>query len=357
MCAMCNETEITTRVVAVDRRRPQLNTIEQAARIIQAGGLVAFPTETVYGLGADALNASAVRRIFTAKGRPAHDPVIAHVAGPAMVSGLVASLTPVAETLIEAFWPGALTLVLPKSTQVPLVVTANGPTVAVRCPDHPIAQALITAAGTPIAAPSANRFSHTSPTSARHVLDDLAGKVEWILDGGPTAIGVESTVLDVSGEWPRLLRPGGVSLEALVEVIGPVDVHKPQLSHDPLPSPGLLDRHYAPQAPLYLYTGSSDAVRRSIEAEALRLLGTGKVVGLLLADEDEAAAAKLACPTAYVGSEQALDQVAHRLFDAMRALDAAGVDRILSRDFAADGIGLAIRDRLRRAAEQVVTCE
>ena len=228
MCAMHNERVITTEVLPVDPQHPQPERIRQAARIIQEGGLVAFPTETVYGLGADALNAEAVRSIFTAKGRPAYDPIIVHVderviSDPDLLTDVVTHVSSTASLLVRTFWPGALTLVLPKSDRVPDVVTADGPTVAIRCPGHPVAQALIRAAGCPIAAPSANRFSHTSPTTAQHVLDDLDGRLALILDGGPTSIGVESTVLDLSGDRPRLLRPGGVSLEALEAVLGPVE--------------------------------------------------------------------------------------------------------------------------------------
>jgi L-threonylcarbamoyladenylate synthase len=357
---MHKETTNSTTMLPIDPEHPQADRIHRAARIIQAGGLVAFPTETVYGLGADAFNTEAVTQIFTAKGRPAYDPIIVHVdqhvvSQPERLEDVVAFVSPTASLLIQTFWPGALTLVLPKSDRIPAVVTANGPTVAVRCPRHPIAQALIYAAGCPIAAPSANRFSHTSPTTAQHVFDDLHGRVELILDGGPTSIGVESTVLDLSGDRPRLLRPGGVSLEALEAVLGPIE--QPGVSaknHEPLASPGMLDRHYAPKAMLLLFTGSNDGVQDAISARAANELAIGHKVGLLVADEDAARLSTLGCPQISVGPQADAETIARRLFDAMRTLDDAGVELILARDFAPQGLGLAIRDRLRRAAEHIV---
>ncbi|MCX6068769.1 MAG: L-threonylcarbamoyladenylate synthase, partial [Chloroflexi bacterium] len=241
------------------------NTIAEAAQIIRAGGLVAFPTETVYGLGANALDLNAVGKIFTAKGRPAADPLIVHLSGLDQITRLVRSVSPAAQTLAETFWPGPLTLILPKLPEVPDLVTSDLDTVAVRVPDHPVALALIQAAGLPIAAPSANRFGHTSPTTAQHVFHDLDGRIDLILDGGATSIGVESTVLDVSSNPPRILRPGGVTREMLESVIGPVTVlgqrKKPEKG---LPSPGLLEKHYAPRAEMLLFSG--DNARKTLAA-------------------------------------------------------------------------------------------
>ncbi len=355
MCAMSNENEIETAVLPIDPQHPQLDPVRQAARIISAGGLVAFPTETVYGLGANALDAEAVTRIFTAKGRPAYDPVIVHVADTAMLADLVTTISPVAARLTERFWPGALTLVLPKSDRVPMVVTAQGPTVAVRCPNHPVAKALIEAAGCPIAAPSANRFSHTSPTTAQHVFDDLNGKIDLILDGGPTSIGVESTVLDLSGDRPVLLRPGGVSLEELEATLGQIEQMGNQEKPPTYPSPGMLDRHYAPTATLILFSGPNHLVQNTIWTRAEYELSSGRTVGLLVADEDGARLSELGCPLVSLGPEADAESVARRLFEAMRTLDDAGVELILARDFAPQGLGLAIRDRLRRAAGEIVS--
>ncbi|KAA3659069.1 MAG: threonylcarbamoyl-AMP synthase, partial [Chloroflexi bacterium] len=279
---------LNTKRLLIDSHQPNLAVMAQAAAIIKQGGLVAFPTETVYGLGTDALNADAVRRIFAAKGRPAYDPVIVHVSGAHALDHIANNVPDVARRLAKHFWPGALTLVLPKAELVPGVVTSDGPTVAVRCPNHPLAQALIAAAGTPIAAPSANRFSHTSPTTAQHVWDDLAGKIDMILDGGPTQIGVESTVLDVTGDVPKILRPGGVTAEALTAVLDHLETHQPtnsQKNHAP-PAPGMLERHYAPQAEMWLFTGEDAAVRQTILAAAERERGNGRSVALMITNED-----------------------------------------------------------------------
>ena len=258
IAGMASESTLATRLVAVDPTQPDPAVLAEAATLIQAGRLVAFPTETVYGLGANALDADAVARIFAAKERPAYDPVIVHVADAAELTDLTAALPDLGSLLIERFWPGPLTLVLPRSERVPDVVTAGGPTVAVRAPAHPLARALLDAAGTPIAAPSANRFSHTSPTRAQHVWDDLAGRIDMILDGGPTAVGVESTVLDLTTEPPTLLRPGGVTIEEIEALIGPVQTSARREDGNTLPAPGMLDRHYAPRAVLWLFTGEDD---------------------------------------------------------------------------------------------------
>src|SRR2546421_12942146 len=216
--------KIPTKVVRVDPFRPEVAIIEYAAELIQKGQLVVFPTETVYGLGADALQPQAIERIFTAKGRPFSDPLIVHIADRSILQTLVVDVPPTAHKLVEAFWPGPLTLIFPAGPNVPRLITAGLPTVAIRMPRHPIALALIRAVGSPIAAPSANRFMHISPTTAQHVLADLNGQVPLILDGGPCAVGVESTVLDLCSAVPTILRPGGLSLEALRTVLPEVQL-------------------------------------------------------------------------------------------------------------------------------------
>lgn len=347
---------IETQLLVVDPQRPDTAVLTRAAAVIQAGGLVAFPTETVYGLGADGLNETAVRRIFQAKGRPAHDPIIVHVAETADLPRVAANVPQMAYELAARFWPGPLTLVLPRGTAVPDAITAGGPTVAVRCPQHPLAQALIRAAGTPIGAPSANRFSHTSPTTAQHVWDDLAGRIELILDGGPTPIGVESTVLDVTGAAPLLLRPGGVTVEELTAVLGPIHVFERQgKAPAAMPAPGMLDRHYAPQAELRLFTGPETAVRAAMRRTIALERENGRGVALLLAAEDVPYFMDLDAPIGNVGSLQNLSQVAQNLFRVMRELDVPATDLILARDFPAAGLGLAIRDRLRRAAQRFIS--
>ncbi len=348
--------KVNTKRITIQPDRPDPAAIAQAAAIIRRGGLVAFPTETVYGLGADALNADAVHRIFIAKGRPAYDPVIVHVSGTHELDRIAQNVPDVARQLAKHFWPGALTLVLPKADIVPGVVTSDGPTVAVRCPDHPLAQALIAAAGTPIAAPSANRFSHTSPTTAQHVWDDLAGKIDMILDGGPTLIGVESTVLDVTGAVPKILRPGGVTMEALTAVLTHLETNQSTNTQtkQAQPAPGMLARHYAPQAEMWLFSGEDAAVRQAILAAAVRERENGRSVALMLANEDNPYFANSEFVIGNVGSLANLNQIAQNLFQTMRQLDRENADLILARDYPPTGLGSAIRDRLRRASRRVI---
>ncbi len=343
----------STRIITVDPHDPDPQVIATAAAILRRGGLVAFPTETVYGLGADALNPVAVRRIFVAKERPAHDPLIVHIAEPGEIASVASVVPELAQTLAHRFWPGPLTMVLPRRETVPDEVTGGGPTVAVRCPNHPLALALIRAVGSPIAAPSANRFSHTSPTTAQHVWDDLAGRIELILDGGPTPIGVESTVLDLTGATPTILRPGGVTQEELEATLGLVVVGKPAAGA-PLASPGLLDRHYAPRTPLYLFTGDDEAIRSALIDAVIGALVKQVRIGLLVMNEDLPALSHTNSPTIALGSQHDPQLIARRLYDALRTLDASGVAMILAHDPPPHGLGLAIRDRLRRAARAVI---
>ncbi len=326
-----------TEILTVDPASPDAAAIARAAACLRDGGLVAFPTETVYGLGAHALDRAAVARIFEAKGRPAADPLIVHVASFDQVCSLVTHVPVAAQTLAVRFWPGALTLVLRRSAAVPASVTAGLDTVAVRVPSHPVARALLEAVGLPIAAPSANLFSRPSPTRASHVLDDLEGRVDIILDGGPTDIGLESTVLDLAGEVPIVLRPGAVTLEELRTVLAHVRVRDEagSLAHPvALPSPGLLPKHYSPRAVLTVYEGDASSVGKRLQADAAAARAAGRNVGVL-----------------DFGPDPDLAAVASRLFAALRELDATGVDVILARGIQTqDGLGLAIQDRLRRAA-------
>jgi len=397
------------RLIVVDPESPQPDRIAAAAAVLRAGGLVAFPTETVYGLGADAFDAAAVARVFAAKGRPADDPIIVHVSGIDDLAGIAASIPPVAVRLAAAFWPGPLTIVVPRGPRVPDVVTAGLDSVAVRAPSHPVARALLAAAGTPIAAPSANPFGRTSPTTAAHVLADLGDRIDVVLDGGPAPVGVESTVVDCRADPPRVLRPGGVTLEALRRVVpgilsGNSETAQggeaaagasPSLAR----SPGMTPRHYAPRAPLVLVEGPDDDVLAALDRAARVLATSGFHVGILAADEDLVAlagtggsvviggspgaggSAGTRGPADIGGSAGAAERVdegamassggpapgnihvralgpltdaaavARRLFGALRELDAGGVTVILARDFGAGGLGLAVRDRLTRAAE------
>ncbi|NWG33272.1 MAG: threonylcarbamoyl-AMP synthase [Chloroflexi bacterium] len=327
-----------------------LENVAIAAQTIRSGGLVAFPTETVYGLGANALDTNAVARIFAAKGRPAEDPLIVHLDKAERVSLVACSISDVAHTLMHAFWPGPLTLILPKQPQIPDLVTSGLDTVAVRVPDHPLALALIQAAGLPIAAPSANRFGHTSPTTAQHVWHDLQSRIDIILDGGPTPIGVESTVLDVSTHPPRILRPGGVTREMLEAVIGPIKLLKQRgETVKGLPSPGLLEKHYAPRAELILFLGegAGSALTKYFLTEK-----HARRVGVLAADEDAEALEKSGAIVYRLGA--GLTSIARHIYAGMRWLDEQDVDLILCRDFGESGLGLAIRDRLKRAAARTI---
>jgi L-threonylcarbamoyladenylate synthase len=341
-----------TEVFNVDPKQPDATAIRKAAAMIRAGGLVAFPTETVYGLGANALDAEAVRGIFAAKDRPSYDPIIVHLAAVDDLRRLVKSVPPVARRLAARFWPGPLTLVLPRASVVPDAVTAGGDTVAVRAPSHPVARVLIRAAGVPIAAPSANRFGQLSPTRAEDVLADLEGRVDVVLNAGPTPVGVESTVLSLVAEVPTILRPGGVTREALEQVLGEVRLAERPLQPDveEIPSPGTLPQHYAPQARLILYRGEREAMLRAMRERALALHDQDMRVGLFLAEEDMPFFAGLPLILRSAARADDLHAVAQQLFPTLRALDAAEVDIILARDFGAAGLGLAVRDRLTKAA-------
>lgn len=355
---------ISTQYLKVHPDQPEPELIAIAAEIIHRGGLVGFPTETVYGLGANAWDQAAVARIFQAKGRPGDNPLIVHVAEPAMVRTLVSELPPLAEQLITQFWPGPLTLVLPRSAQVPDEVTAGLETVAVRMPAHPVALALISAAQVPIAAPSANRSGRPSPTTAEHVLADLGGKIEAILDGGPTGIGVESTVLDLTAGVPTILRPGGVTREELAAVLGQVAIDPHVEGKGVLSagggllaaprSPGMKYTHYAPNAPLILVEGEESRVVEHILTLRARYRQSGKRVAVLARAETAGYYRQHYPPEflAVLGGRDELAVVAARLYRTLRACDEAGVDVILAEGFPTQGLGAAVMNRLRRAAGQ-----
>jgi L-threonylcarbamoyladenylate synthase len=330
-----------TVVLAIDPTAPDDRVIRRAADVLRAGGLVAFPTETVYGLGANALDPAAVGGIFAAKGRPATNPLIVHVDGEAMLRAVAASWPPAAAALAARFWPGPLTLVLPRTAAVPDVVTGGGPTVAVRMPGHPVALALIRAAGVPLAAPSANRSSELSPTRAAHVLAGLGGRIDLVLDGGPTANGIESTVLSLAGERPVLLRPGPIAVSELERVVGPIGRRGAVSGNDPLPSPGMLARHYAPRTPVELHADRSRLAARSAE-----LTRSGeRVASVVIGDGLGVAGSVEVMPGDAVG-------YAARLYDVLHELDGRGLTRVLVEVPPAADEWLAVRDRLTRAATQ-----
>lgn len=305
------------------------DTIDRASAILRNGGLVAFPTETVYGLGADGTDDKAVARIYKAKGRPSFNPLILHVADEALARDMV-EFDSRADALIERFWPGALTLVLPKRTDGPIsrLACAGLDTAALRCPAHPIAAAILTQVGRPIAAPSANSSGRISPTTAQHVADDLNGAIDLIVDGGPCPIGLESTILDLSAQEACLLRPGGVTKAEIEETIGPIRV---SLGSDTAPkAPGRLARHYAPSTPLRL-----DAASVSSD-EALLAFGPSPIGGAMVTEN--------------LSASGDLVEAAANLFAMLHRLDAAGASAIATMPIPNDGLGAAINDRLRRAA-------
>ena len=342
-----------TQLRVLDSRNPEVGLIQEAAKVLREGGLVAFPTETVYGLGANALDSRAVTDIFTAKGRPADNPLIVHVHEAGAIANYIKEIPATAKKLADRFWPGPLTLVLKGSRSFPRSVTGGLATVAFRVPAHPVALALIRAAGVPVAAPSANASGRPSPTTAQHVMEDLAGRIDLVLDGGPAGVGVESTVLDLTGGVPLILRPGGVTLQELEEVLGPVEidpsvngsrVEKPR-------SPGMKYLHYAPRAPLLLFEGSNaDALAGYILAEAARLAARGLRVGLLTYEDTAHLYAGKGYEIVVAGSSSDPGTVAAALYDSLRRFDQLGVDRILAQGIATEGVGLAVMNRLIRAA-------
>jgi L-threonylcarbamoyladenylate synthase len=335
-----------------------VRTLERAAQILRAGGLVALPTETVYGLGANALDTGAVSRIFAAKQRPEWDPIIVHIADEAMLDGLVQELPDAARKLMAAFWPGPLTLLLPRTAAVPDAVTAGRPLVGVRMPAHPVALELIRRAGVPVAAPSANLFGHISPTTAAHVLADLDGRIDAVLDAGPTEHGVESTVLDPCQTPMVIYRPGAVTSVQIRDTAGAVEIIRDGGLPEAKPreaqlSPGMGLRHYAPRARLVLI--ESEQTGGELAELAARLAGAVQdlpedQVGVMLPAE-MAAPAGAAAVYAW-GRWAAPEEMAHELYAGLRALDSAGCTVILCPLPPAEGIGAAIRDRLGRAAHR-----
>ncbi len=313
--------------------------VTEAAEALRQGKLVAFPTETVYGLGANAFDRQAVARVFEAKQRPHFDPLIVHVVGVEWLERVVQSVPETAQKLAERFWPGPLTFVLPKKDCVPELVTAGLPTCAVRAPDHPIAQQLLREAELPIAAPSANRFGCLSPTKAEHVLKQLGERIDVLLDGGACRVGVESTVLDLTQQPPRLLRPGGIPLEQLEAEVGPIQRTRTQaVSSESQVSPGRLAHHYAPHTPLLLVQ----------DVREIEQLAAGKRVGLLSFVPVEPPGC---CQAVEILSPQAdLIEAAAGFFAALHRLDALNLDLICALPFPEHGLGLALNDRLRRAA-------
>jgi L-threonylcarbamoyladenylate synthase len=325
-------------LVRVSPEHPDPTVIAHAAELLRSGRLVAFPTETVYGLGAHALDSAAVARIYDAKGRPKYNPLIVHVAGIEQVPAVAAGWNDIADRLARAFWPGPLTLVLPKTDAVPDSVTAGLSTVAVRVPSHPVAHALLAAADIPIAAPSANRSTQLSPTTGAHVLASLGDVIDLILDAGPTPVGIESTVVDVTTPVPSLLRPGSITLDDLERVVGRVERRTTVAGESARPAPGMLDKHYAPRARLVLVASPDVGVR--VEHERANGFRVG---ALVLHASVEPTAGIVTMPPDPVGYATAL-------YASLHALDDVGCDVIVVERVPETNAWLAVRDRLARAA-------
>ena len=326
--------------------------IATAGKLLKDGELVAIPTETVYGLAADALNGEAVANIFKAKGRPMDNPLIVHIADLSQVDDLVAFVPPVLEDLAKAFWPGPLTVILEKSDLIPDEVSAGLDTVAIRMPSHPVARAIIKAAGTPLAAPSANTSGMPSPTTAAHVLHDMDGKIAAVVDGGPCEVGVESTVLTLCTRVPRILRPGRVTPEDLFDVLGEVEVDDAvlgQLAEGAVAaSPGMKYKHYSPKAEVYIVDGSAEGFAKYVNEKVAERAAEEAAVAALVFDGEEDL---VNCVTLPFGAEDdSLGQAEH-LFDDLRRADELGVSDIYVRCPSAEGVGLAVMNRLLRAAE------
>lgn len=322
-----------------------------AARLLADGQLVAFPTETVYGLGANALDAQAVSGIFEAKGRPGDNPLIVHIHDRSQLDALC-EVSETAIRLMDAFWPGPLTLIMPKKAAVPMVVTAGLDTVAVRMPGHPVALAMLQKCGLPVAAPSANRSGKPSPTSARHVFDDMDGRIPLIIDGGESDVGLESTVLSLVGERPCILRPGGVTQAMLEEVVGPVDlagsILRPLEKGEKALSPGMMYKHYSPDGQVTLIEGEEADVVEALQRLYAHAASEGHRACVMCFTEHVEALAD--CHPHDIGSKTAPEEVAHRLFNTLRLLDEERMDVIFSEVVPPEGVGLAIMNRLGRAA-------
>ncbi|WP_255688456.1 L-threonylcarbamoyladenylate synthase [Pontibacillus sp. HN14] len=324
--------------------------IHEAAECLKENQAVAFPTETVYGLGANALNDEAVQHIFAAKGRPADNPLIVHVADKMHIEDVVTHIPDIAHKLIDAFMPGPLTLILESNGACASNVTAGLSSVGVRIPDHPVARALLQACRLPLAAPSANRSGRPSPTSADHVYKDLNGRVAGIVDGGQTGVGVESTVVDCTGDRPVILRPGGITKEDLESVVGPTDFDAALLNQKEKPkSPGMKYTHYAPEAPLWLVEGDLEFLQSQID----QLRENDKRVGVIISEEhvDQIEADEVQV----CGSREQLSEVAVHLYSALRAFSTDTIDVILCESFPEYGMGYAVMNRLKKASTSVIT--
>ena len=341
-----------TKVVKIDKEQIDDEKLMEAAEILRAGGLVAFPTETVYGLGANALNEEAAKKIYAAKGRPSDNPLIAHISKPEELAPLVKEVPEAGKKLMEAYWPGPLTMIVWKNEKVPYETTGGMDTVAIRMPNHPVALALIDESGCMIAAPSANTSGKPSPTEAAHVALDLDGKIPMILDGGPVGIGIESTIIDLTEKVPMILRPGYITKEMLEEVLGEeVRIDPGIIASDSTKkpkAPGMKYKHYAPKADLVLVEGEQEAVVAEINALVREKQAAGLKVGVVATDETESL--YQADYVVTIGARSDEDAIARHLYKILREFDDWNVDAIYSESFSTPRIGQAIMNRLMKAA-------
>lgn len=340
-----------TKVYKVKEDSIDLNIIKQAADIIKTGNLVSFPTETVYGLGADGLNEEAVKKIYIAKGRPSDNPLILHISEISELDNLVEEISDEAKLCIKQFWPGPLTMIFKKSSVVPDIITGGLDTVAIRMPSNKIAKELIKYSNTPIAAPSANLSGRPSPTSADHVYEDLNGKIGLIIDGGRCEVGLESTVLDVSGDIPMILRPGKVSYEDLIKILPNTTIDKSILKDGETPkSPGQKYKHYAPKGEMIVFIGDSEKVVSKIKEESRKYAKNGLKVAIIATDESLKEYITTDGLVLSIGSRHNIKSIGKNLFDILRKCDDENIDIILSEGFEKDNLGMAIMNRMLKAS-------
>lgn len=343
---------LKTEIIKIDRNNIDMDKLSKAAAALRNGGLVAFPTETVYGLGANALDSQAVSNIFKAKGRPSDNPLIVHISDKKQIYALTSGLPDCALAIMDAFWPGPITLIVPRSDIVPDIVTAGLDTVGIRYPSHPVAAALIGMAEVPVAAPSANTSGRPSPTKAEHVIEDLYGKVDFIIDSGSVEVGLESTVLDTTVAPPSILRPGKITREQLAEIVGSVNIDPALLSREPSnmkpKAPGMKYRHYAPKAKVIVVEGELGKVAEYINNTSKEQSENGIKIGILATDETKELYTN--CKVISLGSRNRPGSIAASLFDALRSFDATDTQLIYAEAVDGKGIGMAIMNRLNKAA-------
>jgi len=343
-----------TRVITVNPKKPQLKKIEECASILRKGGIVAFPTETVYGLGADGLNPNAIKKIFQAKKRPADNPLIFHISNKEDVKKFTKNIPPNAEKLMEKFWPGPLTLILKKSPIIPKIATGGLNTIAIRMPSHRIALSLIHSLGNPIVAPSANLFGKPSPTLAKHVLNDLNGKINAVIDGGNTVIGIESTILDLTTNMPTILRPGKISYLELKKILKKVKYHPSLLGKKSkiikVKSPGMKYKHYSPNAKIILIEGNIKNTQKKIQELIKKFQLEKKLVGII---NNKTIKKTPFVKSKFIGTTKNL--IASNLYKSFRELDDQKVDVIIMREVDNSNLGFAIMNRLRKAASEIIS--